>query len=158
MRQRPITAKTVYYSPDGYGRDTYIQYNNGGLTVANTSKSNFDRGSFPFRREYKLPNTTIDSKTLLYHSDGSGRDSYITSFNGGLHAANEYGTSLYHTFSSTLRGNEINSMLRTRNASIKSITSPFSSKAKDNWNDIKAYQKNQIERLSQPKRRKITLY
>ena len=33
MRTAPITAKTVSYFSDGMGRDSYIYFNNGGLTV-----------------------------------------------------------------------------------------------------------------------------
>jgi hypothetical protein len=43
-KSRPITAKTIFYNSDGFGRDTYIQYNNGGLTAPNERKTNFDRG------------------------------------------------------------------------------------------------------------------
>jgi hypothetical protein len=46
FKPRPITAKTVFYNTDGFGRDTYIQYNNGGLTAANERKTNFERGIY----------------------------------------------------------------------------------------------------------------
>jgi hypothetical protein len=28
-----ISAKTLYYKPDGTGRDSYIEINNGGLSI-----------------------------------------------------------------------------------------------------------------------------
>ena len=143
---RPISAKTIYYNTDGGGRDTYIQVNNGGLTKGYETITNFELGAFPFKRAYKLPNTFIDSKTLRYRSDGSGRDSYITTYNGGFHLSNTKTTSIYHTFASTLRSIRPASCSRNGSLSIA-----FSSRANNSFNVMRTYQARHIDRLAQPR-------
>ena len=81
----PRTMKTniVLYKSKGDGRDTYIYYNSGGFWKENikpiTQKETFFRKPFAIYRSLgKIP------PIWTYHSDGSGRDSYICFNNGGL--------------------------------------------------------------------------
>lgn len=65
----------VKYPNDGKGRDTFISYNNGGfnnITPALSPQSNYKSP----RRHISL---TRYPKTIHYHSNGTGRDSYIGS-------------------------------------------------------------------------------
>ena len=72
----PTAPKTVFYSVDGTGRDTYINLNSGGF-FAPIYVQSYERGAYPscIKQFYKPP--TMDGKKLQYQSDGSGRDSYI---------------------------------------------------------------------------------
>lgn len=83
----------VYYRSDGTGRDTYIRDHNGGLLSKdrihkltqfkppkerNFSFSSTKYGRHPF--EYKEGGS---NKFVHYISDGSGRDYYVASTEGG---------------------------------------------------------------------------
>lgn len=71
-----VQPKSVQYRTNGSGRDTYIATNNGGYYKINTSLFN------------RVPTSLYSSKTstpvlpmpksIRYHTDGSGRDTYIT--------------------------------------------------------------------------------
>ena len=84
------TAKATFYNPNGSGRDTYIYSDNGGFTVAHQPSQQPPIGtSFlplplligtfgsPSKHPIAVKRPVINSKTLNYHSDGTGRDSYI---------------------------------------------------------------------------------
>ncbi|KAL4426906.1 hypothetical protein ABPG74_012906 [Tetrahymena malaccensis] len=84
-------GKAIIYKSDGTGRDTYITRNNGGLMSqqmlkdmeCKEKKPDFVRirlGSSYGNRK-SLP--TLGEKFVHYHSDGTGRDSYIGWNNGG---------------------------------------------------------------------------
>jgi hypothetical protein len=92
-RAVPPEGKVVYYRSDGTGRDTYIRDHNGGLLTKdkihkltqfkparerNFSFSNTKYGKHPF--EY---NKGGSNKFVHYISDGSGRDYYVGSTEGG---------------------------------------------------------------------------
>ena len=70
-------ARPSVYPPDGTGRDTYIELNNGGLYKPHRPASAMTVGSF---RSYKPPEFNLcelGTKRSNYHYNGTGRDSYI---------------------------------------------------------------------------------
>jgi hypothetical protein len=87
---RTFSPKYVSNFGDGSGRDTYAVVNNGGL--AGIDKQHMM--SKPFRNTFqnRIHNQNLkDAVSLTYHSDGTGRDSYVISNSGGL--VNDYGGS-----------------------------------------------------------------
>ncbi len=79
---RSHNPKYASYSGDGSGRDTYVVLNNGGLT--STEKRHMM--SRPFRNTYTNFNPSPQKEAVAhkYHSDGTGRDSYVIRNSGGL--------------------------------------------------------------------------
>ena len=74
--------KYISYSPNGFGRDSYIKYNNGGFldkisTVKSTEK-------YDFNSTVRYFNTKRNVSSLKYRSDGTGRDNYVLHESGGL--------------------------------------------------------------------------
>ena len=78
-------AKPSVYPPNGTGRDTYIDGNNGGLYRPYRPASAVTCGSFRTVRapDYNLAN--LGSKRSNYHCNGTGRDGYIGQSNGGFY-------------------------------------------------------------------------
>ena len=78
----------------------------------------------------------------------------IRSLNGGFHLANFNSTSVYHTFASSLRSNP-RTAIPSRNQRWKSSNMGFSyaTKTKDKFYEMSCYQRSQMLRLSQPKRK-----
>jgi hypothetical protein len=115
-RAVPPEGKVVYYRSDGSGRDTYIRDHNGGLLTKDKIhkltqfKAPVERNfSFSTKKYNKHPyeyNTGGSNKFVHYVSDGSGRDFYVASTEGGnsnpFRWRNE--TELY--FRNTLRNNQ----------------------------------------------------
>lgn len=70
------------YSPDGFGRDNYIIYNNGGFL------DKLDKVKIPENYEVISKTRYFNVKKNLapfkYHSDGTGRDTYVLYEHGGL--------------------------------------------------------------------------
>ena len=83
--QRTFDPKYTHYSCDGGGRDTYIISTNGGLMVAKQVMSPLKDSNLG-KYKYCKPAPRSDSWGLTYHSDGSGRDHYITHNSGGLYS------------------------------------------------------------------------
>ena len=79
------------YMRDGSGRDDYIALNNGGLnkTPYSPSKGISSGSQMYVGRNQNGPRTdifpSIPGKTINYNYNGSGRDSYIASSNGGFY-------------------------------------------------------------------------
>ena len=70
----------VFYQINGSGRDSYISTNNGGFCQPR-SKQFYDIGRLPvLGQRFPSNYSTIEGKRVIYSSNGSGRDSYI-SFN-----------------------------------------------------------------------------
>lgn len=94
------------YIYDGEGRDMYIGFNNGGFWnkrfIPGTS---FEPGSTKSNR-YRFRTSSKDAVSFTYHSDGSGRDSYILINSGGLNRQSKP-LSSYH-LSDFLRGPDEN--------------------------------------------------
>jgi hypothetical protein len=86
---RTFSPKYANYFGDGSGRDSYVVTNNGGL--ANIDKVGML--SRPYRNTLRNRNHSPQKEPLpvYYHSDGSGRDSYVVNNAGGL--ATDYGSS-----------------------------------------------------------------
>eukprot|EP00347_Sterkiella_histriomuscorum_P015687 403356075 len=84
-----ISPKPVYYRVNGTGRDTYIDFNSGGLiadkqiaqfpSIGTFGNNNHLGGGRVFE---KRPN--LGNKVILYRANGSGRDSYCYSSKGGF--------------------------------------------------------------------------
>jgi len=81
-KQLPMSPKWAIYTPDGKGRDEYIRFDNGGLhskIYKLKTKPNYD--IFDNKKYY---NTKKNLASFKYHSDGTGRDSYVVHESGGL--------------------------------------------------------------------------
>ena len=84
MRDRGIIYKT-----NGTGRDTYIYNDDGGFNKMYEARPQFHPGGFlpgldhkKFYQREKHP--YIHSKPIQYPQDGTGRDTYVKTTNGGL--------------------------------------------------------------------------
>ena len=84
MRDRGIIYKT-----NGTGRDTYIYNDNGGFNKMYAPRQQAKPGGFlpgldhkQFYQKEKHPH--IHSKPIQYPQDGSGRDTYVKTTNGGF--------------------------------------------------------------------------
>ncbi|CAD8095446.1 unnamed protein product [Paramecium primaurelia] len=77
-------AKANFYYSDGTGRDTYVQFDNGGLTLHAQRCHQPPVGSFQPKKSNKIYRPQSSNKTLHYISNGSGRDNYILDSHGGL--------------------------------------------------------------------------
>lgn len=80
---RTFTGRISSYSPDGYGRDSYIACNNGGIFKTG-SLTRDNRKTSIDRSKIAPPLVQVQAKIARYESDGTGRDSYVTSNVGGL--------------------------------------------------------------------------
>ena len=70
------------YGPDGFGRDSYIIYNNGGL-LDKLNKIKI-KDNYEVVSTGRYFNTKRNVAPFKYRSDGSGRDSYVLHEHGGL--------------------------------------------------------------------------
>ena len=77
-------AFRVHYFADGTGRDTFVKMDNGGFFNAYKPAPAYPVTSFTQKRRYDPPAPVIHSRGVQYHSDGTGRDSYIGFNKGGL--------------------------------------------------------------------------
>lgn len=73
----------TFYSIDGFGRDGYITYNNGGYWKDNL-KGIMVKPKYPLNSKPVLQSLGRIPPPVRYHSDGSGRDSYVVDRAGGL--------------------------------------------------------------------------
>ena len=78
------SPKAVFYSSDGTGRDTYISINNGGMTsrkpfsgIIDSGKIIIYLGAFLNDNYSRIGTQSIGPKYFYYHSDGTGRDTYV---------------------------------------------------------------------------------
>ena len=82
MEIRTFHAKQPHYTTDGFGRDSYITHNNGGLFNRQCRQANRGTTSLsPHSPTMRTPNIRIPN----YQPNGSGRDSYITTSGGGFY-------------------------------------------------------------------------
>lgn len=76
-----LTAKKSHYGVDGTGRDTYINFNNGGNYRGFTQegRGKFERGTFDARPRGRISSSyvPVSGRPLHYIGDGTGRDCYI---------------------------------------------------------------------------------
>lgn len=73
------------YNTNGGGRDTYCYRDNGGFTNMQDGVKWPEIGSISQKPLFKkpMPNPVMQSKTIFYKPDGTGRDTYIDSTAGG---------------------------------------------------------------------------
>ena len=80
---RTVKTNIIIYPTNGSGRDTYIMYDNAGFWKENfrkfSNKNKSKRSSFA--RFHSIRNIP---RIWNYHSDGTGRDTYILYNDGGL--------------------------------------------------------------------------
>ena len=81
---RTFDPKYTHYYCDGNGRDAFINYNNGGYSVPKVFSPQVGTNYMRFRTASQATSPRKDAKPFEYHSDGSGRDSYIIVNSGGL--------------------------------------------------------------------------
>jgi hypothetical protein len=85
--QQPLLPYQREYKTNGTGRDTYIAFNNGGFnqvqlhTKEDTGTFGGGKGSSKF---FHRTSSKPTFKVTNYNLDGSGRDTYIKSNNGGF--------------------------------------------------------------------------
>ena len=68
---------TVHYHTNGTGRDQYIVRDNGGFSAMHEPVRHPEVGSFVPKRRVADIAPQIHAKPMYYHSNGTGRDSYI---------------------------------------------------------------------------------
>ena len=86
--------KSISYKNDGHGRDLYVSNNSGGFIKSprgrNSSSNSYNFNSNKIIYNYESPrnhhyyHVQKESNPIKYFCDGSGRDSYIHSNNGGF--------------------------------------------------------------------------
>jgi hypothetical protein len=74
--------KYTTYGPDGFGRDKYIIYNNGGF-LDKLNKITI-KESYDYPSTIRFFNTKRNVAPFKYRCDGSGRDSYVLHEHAGL--------------------------------------------------------------------------
>jgi len=79
---RTFSPKYLNYFGDGSGRDTYVVTNNGGSM--NSSKHGMLRRPFKNTLHNRDLSPKLEAMPVNYHSDGTGRDSYVVANGGGL--------------------------------------------------------------------------
>ena len=87
MQYRTDHPKYAQYRGDGMGRDTYIIMNNGGFLEYRRQKGQQKKQGFSLTSRISpiKPNAVLSKEPaqVYYPPDGSGRDSYIITSNGG---------------------------------------------------------------------------
>lgn len=112
-RAVPPEGKVAYYRSDGTGRDTYIREHNGGLlskdrihALHRFNPPKDKRMSFGKTQYNRHPTSFKEggsNKFPHYVSDGSGRDYYVTSTEGGNSCPFRWRNQTDALFKSTLR-------------------------------------------------------
>lgn len=83
--QNVMNSKTQFYSANGAGRDSYIHLDNGGFAPSREPCRIEALGTFYYSKQRPSHNlAAIHSKPVAYVPNGTGRDSYISDFSGGL--------------------------------------------------------------------------
>ena len=85
VAQLPYTRQ---YKTDGTGRDTYIGFDNGGFNIMYTPYKQAELGTFGGGKGkskfYHRTSSKPTYKIVNYPQDGTGRDTYVLSNNGGF--------------------------------------------------------------------------
>ena len=79
---RTFADRTSRYYNDGFGRDSYIEFNNGGIYKNSHTLSPQEKNAR--LQDWSPPRPRMDSKRFSYIPNGSGRDSYISVTSGGF--------------------------------------------------------------------------
>ncbi|CAG9334882.1 unnamed protein product [Blepharisma stoltei] len=133
--------RTTHYSPDGRGRDTYIQTNNGGVFKGGSPLRLFEPQR-TVKRQFSPTSPRLDAKPLKYTHDGTGRDTYIGCNHGGLFSSYDK-----HSFYTALRTYSPRPSYERKEVLVKTQNSWFRSKNKE-----VSYQEELSKRLSEPKK------
>lgn len=80
---RTVKTNIILYSTDNMGRDHYITYNDGGFWKDNIKQVRL-KPDFPRNKYYNFHSLIHPAASFNYHSDGTGRDSYVVHYNAGL--------------------------------------------------------------------------
>lgn len=112
-RAVPPEGKVAYYRSDGTGRDTYIRDHNGGLLSKDRLHSlnqlkpqkerNLTFGKAVYNRHPTSFKEGGSNKFPHYVSDGTGRDYYVGSTEGGNSAPFRWRNQTDYYFKNTLR-------------------------------------------------------
>ncbi|CAG9326413.1 unnamed protein product [Blepharisma stoltei] len=132
--------RTSHYSPDGRGRDSYIQTNNGGV-FKGWSPNRLYEEQRTVKREFSPASPRLDAKPFKYRHDGTGRDTYVGCNHGGL-----FSSYFKHSFYNSLRSYYPKTHYEQKNIFIKSQNSWLRNKNKE-----ASYQGEMSKRLSMPK-------
>ena len=82
---RTLKNKIVLYPTDGFGRDAYITYNDGGFWKDVNIKKLLLNKNYSKKNNYKVFHSLNHRPAPFnYYNDGTGRDGYIADKNGGL--------------------------------------------------------------------------
>ena len=83
-------GRAKIYNTDGSGRDTYVSTNSGGFSINNQPASAWHGGTMGAVAKAVSPGHVArgggqgsPGKTIHYHVNGTGRDSYIHANHGG---------------------------------------------------------------------------
>eukprot|EP00344_Euplotes_crassus_P000073 CAMPEP_0197004556 /NCGR_PEP_ID=MMETSP1380-20130617/23367_1 /TAXON_ID=5936 /ORGANISM="Euplotes crassus, Strain CT5" /LENGTH=246 /DNA_ID=CAMNT_0042423385 /DNA_START=1 /DNA_END=738 /DNA_ORIENTATION=+ len=150
---------TTYVS-DGYGRDSYILENNGGLTIPRiqnfSQRTKFldcstSKGINKLNSSFVQPKTGLAKSPTRVHypPDGTGRDWYIVRDN--------HFTPKNTSFESTLRSPNHSSMWRRKKnyVDITDTLNWVSKKSKAHRKSLSIYQMKLAKKLSSPKNMKL---
>ena len=78
--QIQMTAKKSHYGIDGTGRDSYINFDNGGnyRGYLQSGRGKFERGAYDSQQSNRRKSQCIiEGRPLHYIGDGTGRDFYV---------------------------------------------------------------------------------
>eukprot|EP00826_Nyctotherus_ovalis_P033730 TRINITY_DN2747_c0_g1_i20.p1 TRINITY_DN2747_c0_g1~~TRINITY_DN2747_c0_g1_i20.p1 ORF type:complete len:189 (+),score=27.56 TRINITY_DN2747_c0_g1_i20:115-681(+) len=157
-----IPAKSVHYQSNGFGRDRYISANSGGLmqpeetiTAFSIGTSFLTLGTFPRERPYFVISPRMNPKNVHYHSDGTGRDSYV-GLSAGAHESaipGSYKASFYHTLRSWKPANPWAQYSAGKTRRLPALqASPAIAKRLDERKRRAVYIQSMVRRLSMPKK------
>ncbi|CAI2379507.1 unnamed protein product [Moneuplotes crassus] len=160
-RKFDTLGKTRFYQPTGMGRDDYIWRSNGGFCPSSNSCKIYEKGEFLFQKQRHVDSIpAIHSKSLMYHTNGGGRDTYIASSAGGLTKQNTAGE-IRNTFYNGLRSQDFGynpkrckSGIATRKQREDFYTKTQGFKSHKSiaiQSSYRRYQKSQDNRLALPK-------
>jgi hypothetical protein len=148
--------KYTQYSPDGFGRDFYIIYNNGGLLDKLNKvkiKDNYDVIS-----TVRYFNTKRNVAPFKYRSDGSGRDTYVLHEHGGLERDHK-SLKTYHLkdFLRRPESHSFNFRSSPMREGVNNKTLYLSRKENNQNQKIKSIEKDLAERLYYSEKKKFIL-
>ena len=138
-----MNPKIIIYRTNGTGRDTYIDYDNGGFRKL--CPTNYRKVYSTIRGE-SWKATNINPKFPIYKSDGYGRDSYIYSSCGGF-----FRCSSVKAFPKTLREYNNSWSIRKKNDYLYYANNYRSPQQIKEANKKARLQRSLSARLSRPK-------
>mmetsp|Transcript_14153 Transcript_14153/g.20702 ORF Transcript_14153/g.20702 Transcript_14153/m.20702 type:complete len:147 (+) Transcript_14153:30-470(+) len=135
-----VIPKNFHYKTDGTGRDSYIATNNGGFFPAKRVMEEYPVSSLRPKRCIVPNASNTPHRIVRYHSNGTGRDSYITTCSGG-----------FQSMSNSERSTRFEANLRNYRPFSATYTRAFVYKQRKEERIISARQKELVSRLSKPR-------